>query len=122
MGGIATAAQIGLGAVNLINANRSAKQKIKYDTTRQEIENQKRKNLLEEQLASRRAALSAMGLSSGKSALAVQNRLIDDAYEDIKNNNVLEEQKNKMANDERKTSLSSGLFGLAADSASKMIK
>lgn len=122
MGGIATAAQIGLGAVNLINANRSAKQKIKYDTTRQEIDNQKRKNLLEEQLASRRAALSAMGLSSGKSALAVQNRLIDDAYDDIKNNSVLSAQKTQMADDERKTGLSSGLFGLAADSASKMIK
>lgn len=122
MGGIATAAQIGLGAVNLINANRTSKQKIKYDDTQQKINNQNRKNLLEEQLASRRAALSAMGLSSGKSALAVQNRLIDDTYDDIKNNTLLTEQRKKTADEERRTSLTNNLLGLTVDTASKLIK
>ncbi len=122
MGGIATAAQVGLSAISLLNANRGSKQKISYDTAQQNINNQKRKNLLEEQLASRRAALSAMGLSNGKSALAVQKHLIDSTYDDIKQETQLSEQKKKISDEERQTSLTNNLLNLAVDTSSKMIK
>ena len=40
--------------------------------------------MLEKQLASRRAKFGAAGISSSSSALAVQGREINDAYDDIR--------------------------------------
>ena len=44
---------------------------------------QKRKNLLEQQLASRRAKLGSAGITSSASSLAAQNREVRNAYNDI---------------------------------------
>ncbi len=45
----------------------------------------KRKNLLEQQLASKRAQLGSMGINNSKSAAAVQGQIAREAFDDIDN-------------------------------------
>lgn len=45
----------------------------------------KRKNLLEQQLAAKRAQLGSMGIGSSKSAAAIQGRIASEAFDDINN-------------------------------------
>lgn len=88
MGGIGTAITAGTmlagsTAVNLLNDRKQAKKTKKDMFANYQQNTRKRRNLLEEQLATRRAKLGASGLVSSPSALAAQNREINQAYEDI---------------------------------------
>lgn len=49
---------------------------------------QRKKNILEQQLATRHARMANMGISSSASADAANNRLIDEAFDDIENDNM----------------------------------
>lgn len=85
MGDITSAvSSLGSKTINLLDERRNVKQQKHnlYQNYAQTTQN--RKNLLEKQLASRRAKLGAAGISSSASALAVQGREIDDAYDDIR--------------------------------------
>lgn len=80
MGTIGNIAGTGM---NLLNERKQTK-KAKKDLFQNYTQNtRKRKNLLDEQLASRRAKLGAAGIYSSPSMLAAQNRDIDQTYEDI---------------------------------------
>lgn len=68
------------GASGVKSATQSQLQDIRR---RQENSRRQKKNILEEQLAARRARLSSMGISSEGSGQAVQKRLINNAYTDI---------------------------------------
>lgn len=85
MGNITGAvSDFGGSALNILDDRRDAKQQ-KHNLYQNYVQTtQKRKNLLEQQLATRRAKLGASGISSGGSALAVQNRGINNAYDDIR--------------------------------------
>ncbi len=78
MGGIAApAAQAGISAYNLIEEQKQSNRNMKEISRQQQGNFLQKKNLLEEQLAARRAKLGALGMSSSSSALAVQKREID---------------------------------------------
>ena len=87
MGGIETAVGVGLSAVNLLNEANNQNKQLKQMQKEYQYNQKKRKNLLNEQLASRRAGLSAMGLSSSKSAAAVQQREAKEGYDELQYNN-----------------------------------
>lgn len=89
MGGIslATAASVGMTAMNLMNNASADKQRAKYLEANRQAAAKQRKNLLEAQLASRRAGLGAMGITSSKSAAAVEERMAKEAYDDIAEDN-----------------------------------
>ena len=73
MGGIslATAASVGMTAMNLMNNASADKQRMKYMEANRQASAQKRKNLLETQLANRRAGLGAMGITSSLSLIHI---------------------------------------------------
>lgn len=50
---------------------------------KQEIDEKNRKNILEEQLAKRRAAIGSLGISSSGSVLSSQDKMIKDSYKNI---------------------------------------
>ena len=66
MGGIGTAITAGLSAVNLLNEANAQSKQLKQMQKEYEYNQKKRKNLLDAQLASRRASLSSMGLIEKK--------------------------------------------------------
>ena len=94
MGGmsLATAASAGMTALNLMNNASADKQKMKYMEANRQAAVKQRKNLLEAQLANRRAGLGAMGITSSKSAAAVEQRMAKEAYEDIAEDNFKYQQ------------------------------
>lgn len=98
MGGIGAATAAGTGAYNLLNGRRTARRNIKSARAAQEQQQRKRINLLEEQMASRRAALGAAGLSSSPSALAanqrnIKNTLLDAKYDNERYNSQISQIK-----------------------------
>ena len=61
---------------------------MKYLQQQRQASAQQKKNLLEQQLASRRAGLGAMGVTSSKSVAAAQQRLARETYDDIVEDNI----------------------------------
>ena len=90
MGGISlgTAASAGMSALNLINNVQNNNKNMEYLHQSRQASAQHRKNLLEQQLANRRAGFGAMGITADKSALAVQQRLIKDSYQEQEDENL----------------------------------
>lgn len=91
MGGSAGPADIAgstLGRVNDMYSERKARTaELKNIRTQKAINEKKKKNILEEQLAKRRAKVGSMGISTSGSSIAVQNKIVSDAYEDISYDN-----------------------------------
>lgn len=93
MGAIGTG--IGLGS-SLYGLMRSAsdsrkeyKRNVKNLYLQQQQKNNRRKNLLEEQLAARRAQIGALGMSGDGSNAAATRKIVDDAYNDIIDENAV---------------------------------
>lgn len=120
MGGIsmATAAGTGLAAMNLLNDTRKNNQHMKYLRQDQQATAAKRKNLLNQQLATRRAGLGAMGITSSKSSAAVQQRLARETYDDIAEDET--DYKRRYAGLQQQNS--NNLFNTALSAAGKLIK
>lgn len=92
---LATAAATGMTALNLMNTTTANNQNMKYLEKQRQAAARQKKNLLEAQLANRRAGLGAMGITSSKSAAAVQQRLAQDTYEEMADDNLKYEQQYK---------------------------
>lgn len=94
MGGIETAAAsaAGLSAAKTYNDLSYSKKKASRDIKNQQynqLNNMKNKqNILEKQLAQRRARLGSMGINSSGSENALQQNMIKEAYDDIQSDNV----------------------------------
>ncbi|MDR1026417.1 MAG: hypothetical protein LBL47_03360 [Lactobacillus sp.] len=109
MAGVAAATSAGVKGYsqvkNIVENQRLKKNEIGEVKQNQYIDIKKQKNLLDSQLATRRARLGAMGIaSSGGSNAAVQNKTINDAYEGIGNRQTADAKKissiRKKRNDE----------------------
>lgn len=122
MGGIGTAIGVGMTAVNLLNEANNQNKQLKQMQKEYQYNQQKRKNLLNEQLASRRASLSAMGLSSSKSAAAAQQREAKEGYDDLAYNQDNFEYNYSQKYREKENNLTSGLFNSIIDTTGKIIK
>lgn len=109
LGPIGTASDI----KNIFDSKSSAKRQEKNATILQYLNMQRKKNILEQQLATRHARMSSMGISSSASADAANNRLIDEAFDDIERDNVAfmsqQEEYNNTQNQYRKNLLDKGL-------------
>ena len=80
---VAAASKLGNTTMNILDKRRDIKEQ-KHNLYANYVNTtQKRKNLLEQQLASRRAKLGSAGIASSSSSLAVQNRDVENTYSDI---------------------------------------
>lgn len=73
----------GLSTLSLLNGKNSGKNQIEQLRQNTAADIQKRRNLLEQQLASRRAGLGSMGITGSASSAAVEQRLAGEAYDDM---------------------------------------
>ncbi len=73
----------GLSTLSLLNGKNSGKNQIEQLRQNTAADIQKRRNLLEQQLASRRAGLGSLGLTGSASSAAVEQRLAGEAYDDM---------------------------------------
>ena len=122
MGGMGTALSVGMSAVNLLREADDANKEMKQIQKNYQYNQKKRKNLLNEQLASRRASLSAMGLGSSKSALAAQQRELEKGYDELQNANDNYEYSYSQKLKEKERNMTSGLLGTIVDTTGKILK
>lgn len=98
---------------SIFDSKSSSKKQEKNAFLLQYLNMQRKKNILEQQLATRHARMSSMGISSSASADAANNRLIDEAFDDIEKDNIAfmsqEETYNNEQNQYRKNLLDKGL-------------
>ena len=73
----------GLSTLSLLNGKNSGKNQIEQLRQNTAADIQKRRNLLEQQLASRRAGLGSLGMTGSASSAAVEQRLAGEAYDDM---------------------------------------
>lgn len=73
----------GLSTLSLLNGKNSGKNQIEQLRQNTSADIQKRRNLLEQQLASRRAGLGSLGITGSASSAAVEQRLAGEAYDDM---------------------------------------
>ena len=73
----------GLSTLSLLNGKNSGKNQIGQLRQNTAADIQKRRNLLEQQLASRRAGLGSLGITGSASSAAVEQRLAGEAYDDM---------------------------------------
>lgn len=83
LGGAASGIGLALTAYNLIQSARENRMQLKKVRRQQMLNHQTQTNILEEQLAARRAKLGSMGISQTGSAAAANNKLISDTYSKI---------------------------------------
>lgn len=124
MGGInlATVGKLGTATLSLLNTTQKNNQKINYLSKEQEANAAKRKNLLEQQLASRRAGLGAMGITSSRSAVAAQERLAKDAYDSIANDDLKYQQQYENLQAENDRKMQQTLLSSVLSASGKIIK
>ena len=73
---------------NMFDSKKAAKKQARNSFLLQYANMQRKKNILEQQLATRHARMANMGISSSASADAANNRLIDEAFDEIENDNM----------------------------------
>lgn len=73
----------GMSTLSLLNGKNSGKNQIEQLRQNTAADIQKRRNLLEQQLASRRAGLGSLGITGSASSAAVEQRLAGEAYDDM---------------------------------------
>lgn len=81
--GVLSAIGLGLTAYQMIESERSNRKQLKAIKRQQAINTQRKRNLLEERLAARRARVGSMGISSDGSVAASNRKLADDVINDI---------------------------------------
>lgn len=134
MGGVGTIAALGTGAsavstglaaVDMINGRKSGRNQLASIRRQQNQNMQKKQNILENQLAKRRASLGAMGVSATGSAEVSHQSMIDNAYDEINNDNYeYDTQYSNLYNDEE-SQFNRKLFGSimgGADTATRILK
>ena len=77
-----------LDVKSMFDSKKAAKKQAGNSFLLQYANMQRKKNILEQQLATRHAQMANMGISSSASADAANNRLIDEAFDEIENDNM----------------------------------
>lgn len=124
MGGLDAAAigKLTAATVSLVNATQKDNKKINYLSSDYQAGIRKKKNLLEQQLANRRANLGAMGISGSKSSAAVQERLARETYEDIEEDNKVYQRQIENLQDAKNNRLNQTIFGSVLSDSGKLIR
>ncbi len=122
MGGIETAVGLGVSTANLLNRANQSNKELKQMQKNYQYNQQKRKNLLEAQLANRRASLSSMGLGASKSALAAQQRELKEGNQELKQNQTSFEYNYKKKYEDKDKELFSGVYDNYIGNIDKILK
>ena len=116
---VAAASKLGSSTLNILDKRRDVKEQ-KHNMYANYVQTtQKRKNLLEEQLASRRAKLGSAGITSSTSSLAAQNREVKNAYSDIQYETDKYKRESKKLDRNYRSDMLNNVFDIANG---KMIK
>ena len=122
MGAVTAGVSAGLAAKSLLDARKKNKKDMERMQQEQIKKNKTRKNLLDEQLASQRANMGAMGIGYSGSSAAVSQRKAKEAYDDIdENNKAYGEQIDELGRKSRED-MFRGTMGIAMDVSGKTIK
>lgn len=126
MGGLdaAALAKITAATVNLVGMteNKKSNKKIENLAIDQQANIRKKKNLLDQQLSNRRAAVGAMGITGSKSSAAVQERIARDAYDEMEQDDKIYQRKYQDLKDEDESKFGQSLFNTMLSSSGKIIK
>lgn len=89
----------------------------------EQMQNQQRKkNILEEQLAKRRASLGSLGISASGSEEAVQSKMVEDVYKDIANEGMGYNNKYSQLRNQYKNENNQRLLNGVLSATNKLIK
>lgn len=124
MGGldVAAIAKITAATVSLVSAAQNTDKKINYLADDQQANIRKKKNLLEQQLASRRAGVAAMGVTGSKSAAAVQERIARETYDDIEDDNKIYQRQYESLEEAKNSRLNQAILSSVWSDSNKLIK
>lgn len=115
-------AKLGLNMRDLEDSKKNTKRQLWAIRQQQEVNRNRQKNILEEQLASRRARLGSMGISSSGSATASQNKMIEDAYNNIAEDDNLYNSKYSEFYNNYQSNLRKKIMDGALDATNKVLK
>lgn len=115
-------AGVGLSAYDLVNSKRQAKKQQKEVRRIQLLNMKKKKNLLEEKLAARRARIGALGISSDGSVAVSKQSLIQDTMDDIAEDDLAYSSQYNEISDNYREKLRQTLLNEGSDLAGKVIK
>lgn len=122
LGGVMTGIGAGMSAISLLNSRKKNKQQQYYLQQDYMQKAQARQNLLDKQLATRRAQFGGMGISSSGSAAAVEQRLAGETYDAI----ALDSQKyTRQRNElelENQENLRQGIYDTISGVTNRLIK
>lgn len=124
-GGLAAplmAVGVGMGAYDLLKSQRDSKKQLQQIRKEQLINQQNKSNILEQQLSTRRARLGSMGISSSGSAAVVNDKLINDTFTDIAQDDEAFRNQSESINDEYKEKLRKQYLSAGMGLTNKVIK
>lgn len=114
--------KLGVGVNDFVKSREDNKRQLSAIRQQQEINRNRQKNILEEQLASRRARLGSMGISASGSATASQNKLIEDAYNNIAEDDNAYNEKYSQYYSDYQSNLRKKIIDGALEGADKVLK
>lgn len=124
MGGlnVSTLAKLGTTAVGLIGATQKNTTKMDSLALNQQANMRKRQNLLDQQLATRRANIGAMGIGNSKSAAAAQGRLAKDAYGEMAEDEMSYKKQYQSLQEENDRQIQQNILNSVLSTTGKIIK
>lgn len=121
-GGILSGIGVGLTGYELMKSHRDSKKQQKELRRLQLLNTQRKKNLLEERLAARRARIGSLGISSDGSVAASKQSLIQNTMDDIAEDDLAYSSQYDEISDNYRKKLRQTLLNEGSDLAGKVIK
>lgn len=122
LGGVTAGIGLAMTAYDLLQAASDNRKQLKKIRRQQLLNHQNKSNVLEEQLAARRARVGSMGISTTGSVAAANNKLIDDTYSNIALDDEAYNDQYKSINNEYKEKLRKQYLSAGMGLANKVIK
>lgn len=122
LGGVTAGIGLAMTAYDLLQSASDNRKQLKKIRRQQLLNHQNKSNVLEEQLAARRARVGSMGISTTGSVAATNNKLIGDTYRDIALDDEAYNDQYKSMNDEYKEKLRKQYLSAGMGLAGKVIK
>lgn len=122
LGGITAGLGIAMTAYDLLQSASNNRKQLKKIRREQLLNHQNKTNVLEEQLAARRARVGSMGISTSGSVTAANKKLIGDTYNDIVTDDEAFNDQYSSFNNEYKEKLRKQYLNAGMGLANKVIK
>lgn len=122
LGGITAGVGMAMTAYNLLQSASNNRKQLKKIRREQLLNHQNQSNVLEEQLAARRARVGSMGISTSGSVEAANKKLIGDTFSNLAIDDQAYNDQYKSFNDEYKEKLRKQYLNAGMGLANKVIK